>query len=98
MIRVIVEHKVKKGGDIAPLLLELRAAAMQYPGYVSAENLLSAEDSSKIVVISTWQTLEDWRTWEKSRVRITLYQRAEALLVAEPGVEIYRIMPTHSWG
>lgn len=98
MIKVIIEHKVKKEGDMSSLLLELRAAAMQYAGYVSAENLLSAEDSSKIVVVSTWQTLEDWRVWEKSRIRTTLYQRAEALLVAEPRVEIYRIMPTQSWG
>lgn len=98
MIKVVTEHTVKEGRDISPLLLELRAAAIQYPGYVSAENLLNAEDSSKIVVVSTWQTLEDWREWEKSRVRTTLYQRAKALLVAEPRVEIYRIMPAHSWG
>ena len=97
MIKVVVEHIVKKGRDISPLLLELRAAAIQYPGYVSAENLLNAEDSSKIVMVSTWQTIEDWREWEKSRVRTTLYQKSEALLVAEPRVEIYRIMPAHSW-
>ena len=97
MIKVIIEHTVKKGRDISPLLLELRAAAIQYPGHVSAENLLNAEDSSKVVVVSTWQTLEDWKAWEKSRVRTTLYQRAEALLTAEPRVEIYRIMPAHSW-
>ena len=97
MVKVIIEHTVKKGRDISPLLLELRTAAIQYPGYVSAENLLNAEDSSKIVVVSTWQSLEDWRAWEKSRVRTTLCQRAEVLLVTEPRVEIYRIMPAHSW-
>ncbi len=44
MIKVIIERQVKKGEDISLLLLELRAAAMCHPGYVSGETLLSTED------------------------------------------------------
>ena len=46
MIKVVTGHKVKEGADIQPILLKLRSHAMQYPGYVSAENLLGEKDSS----------------------------------------------------
>ena len=97
MIKIITEYKVKKGGYIQPILAELRTAAMQYPGFVSAENLLNEGDIHNIVVISTWQTLDDWRAWEESIIGTNLYQQSEALLVEKPKVVIYRIMPTQKW-
>ena len=94
MIKVIIERQVKKGEDISLLLLELRAAAMRYPGYVTGETLLSTEDSFNLVSISTWETLEDWEAWETSETRAKLYQRAEPVLVGKPKVRTYGIMST----
>ncbi len=94
MIKVIIERQVKKGEDISLLLLELRAAAMRYPGYVTGETLLSTEDSFNTVTISTWETLEDWKTWETSETRAKLYQRAEPFLVGKRKVKTYGIMST----
>jgi len=97
MIKVVVGHKVKKDADIQPILLKLRSHAMQYPGYVSAENLLGEKDSSLVIVISTWEKAEDWRIWEKSKIRVELYREAETLLEEEPKVTIYRIVPAQKW-
>ena len=94
MIKVIIERQVKKGEDIALLLLEFRAAAMRYPGYVTGETLLSTEDSFNLVTISTWETLEDWKAWETSETRAKLYQQAEPILVGKPKVKTYGIMST----
>ena len=44
MIKVIVGYRVKAGKDIRPLLLKLRMNAMQYPGFVGAENLTHRRD------------------------------------------------------
>ena len=52
MFKVIIERQVREGEDISPLLRELRAAAMHYPGYVSGETLVSTQDSSIIITIS----------------------------------------------
>ena len=68
MIKVIIERQVKKGEDISLLLLEIRAAAMRQPGYVTGETLLSTEDSFNIVTISTWRTLEDWKAFQKKLI------------------------------
>ena len=97
MIKVIIGHKVKAGADIQPILLKLRSLAIQYPGYVSAENLIGEKDSSIVVVISTWDKAEDWKIWEKSRIRAEIYRQAEMFLEEEPKVTVYRIVPAQRW-
>lgn len=97
MIKVVIGHKVKEGADIQPLLLKLRSHAMQYPGYVGAENLLGEQDTSIVVLISTWEKVEDWRIWEKSKIRAELYQQAETILEEEPKVTVYRVVSAQRW-
>jgi len=92
MIRVIIEHQVKTGQDIFPLLRELRTNAMQYLGYVSGETLVNTKDISNILVISTWQTLEAWNVWEESRLRATFNQPVEALSLGKSKVRTYSIV------
>ena len=97
MIKVIEGHKVKPNTNIQDIFLELRANAMQYPGYIGAENLIGEQDPSIVVFVSTWNAAENWRAWEVSSVGAGLYQRTKDLLVEESKVSIYRIVSTHWW-
>jgi len=94
MIRVLVERHLKEGKrkELLPLLMELRAAALHYPGYVTGETLSSATDPSIISVLSTWQSLEDWKSWEKTETRIKIYEKIEPLLAEKPKISIYQVM------
>ena len=92
MIRAIIERHLKDEESLTPLLWELRAAAMHWPGYVSGETLVSTEDKSIIIVISAWRSLEDWKVWEISEMRARLYQQIEPLLVEKPKVSTYEIL------
>lgn len=96
MVRVVIQRHLKEGkkGDLLPLLRELRAVAMHYPGYITGESLASTGDPSIISVLSTWRSLEDWKAWEKSGQRNKLYKKIEPLLVEKPGVTIYQVMAT----
>ena len=96
MIRVIIERHLKeaKREELSPLLRELRAVAMHQPGYVTGETLASTEDKSIITVISTWSSLEDWKTWETSEPRAKLYKQIEPLLLEKPKVSIYQVIAT----
>ena len=96
MIKVIIERKLKKGENLGPLLRELRAAAIHQPGYVTGETIVSTEDSSSIVVLSTWQVLEDWKKWETSETRVRIYQQIEPLLSEKPKVKTYQMMATEN--
>jgi len=97
MIKVIMGYRVKGGADIKPLLLKLRMDAMQYPGFVGAENLTHRKDSSIILVISTWDRTENWVAWEKSKVMAELLKEIEPLVEDQTRVEIYDIIPTTKW-
>ena len=96
MIRIMVERHVKEGkkGDLLTLLRELRTVAMYYPGYVTGETLASAEDPSTIMVMSTWQSMDAWKEWEKSAARSKVYEKIEPLLAEKPRVTVYQVMAT----
>jgi len=97
MIKVIVGYKLKKSANIQPILLKLRSHAMTYRGYVGAENLLSEQDISIVAMVTTWEKVEDWRSWETSKAKQEILREAEAILAEEPRVTIYRIIPTVRW-
>lgn len=95
MIRVMIERHAKAGEDLSTLLVELRVAAItHYPGYVGGETLVNTEDSSNIIVISTWRNIEDWKRWATSETRAKLYQQIEPLLKEKPKVRTFRVMAT----
>jgi len=97
MIKGIIGYKVLSYKDVEPILMQLRSHAMQYPGFVSAENLVSEEDSSIVMIISTWETIENWRTWVRSRRTQDLFQQAQAVVAEAARVTAYRTMPTVEW-
>jgi len=97
MIKGVIGYKVLSYKDVEPILMKLRSHAMQYPGFVSAENLVSEEDYSVVVMISTWETIENWRTWVESRITKDLLRQAKAVVVGVARITAYRTMPTVAW-
>jgi antibiotic biosynthesis monooxygenase (ABM) superfamily enzyme len=83
--------------DLEPILLQLRSHAMQYPGYVGAENLVSEEDFSVVIMITTWETIENWRIWAESKITKDLLQQAKGVVTGVARLTAYRTMPTVEW-
>ncbi len=97
MIKVIVGYKVNDVFQMQRILQKLRSAALNYRGFVRSEVLLSESDKSLIAVEKAWDRIEDWREWEKSQPRQELLREAEKLLLEEPRITKYWILPTDSW-
>lgn len=97
MIKGVIGYKVVSYKDVEPILMKLRSSAMQYPGFVAAENLVSEEDYSVVVMISTWETMEHWRTWVDSRITRDLLKQAKGVAVGSARVTAYRTMPIVEW-
>ena len=78
-VKIIIQRKFKKGKkrEIIALLRELRSGALQQPGYVSGETLTSEEDPQTLVVISSWQNMENWINWRENNTRKTLEKMLE---------------------
>jgi heme-degrading monooxygenase HmoA len=98
MVKVIIGYRLKQGADILPMLVALRSHAMTYPGYVGAENLMNNHDVTIVAIITTWEDVEYFKDWEKSRSRQAIIKEFQDILVEEPKVTIYRIIPTKKWG
>jgi antibiotic biosynthesis monooxygenase (ABM) superfamily enzyme len=97
VIKVIVGYKVKQGADIQSILLKLRSGAMQYSGFISAENFVRRRGDSIVMVVYTWQSANDWTEWENSKIRQELLKEAEAFLDDKPKVTMYTVAPTVEW-
>jgi heme-degrading monooxygenase HmoA len=81
-IKVIITRKVTKGKqkDLLPLLLELRSKAMNQKGYISGETLKGISDPDEFMVISTWNSLEDWKAWDDNPTRGEIQAKINAIL------------------
>jgi len=90
-VRVIIDRKVKKGNEeeFLKLLKELRAKAIPAEGYIGGETLRSVDDPENYVVLTTWQSVEDWRKWEKSPRREKTHAEIEKLLQKPTKITIY---------
>jgi heme-degrading monooxygenase HmoA len=97
MIKVIEGYELKQSADIQPVFLKLRSYAMTFLGFISAEYIRSVKDSPISALLYNWKGLEDWEAWESSKLRQQILQETESLLVSEPRVTIYEVMPTSAW-
>ena len=81
-IRVIIERKTIPGNELLlnDMLMKLRTRAMTAKGYISGETLRSLDDPNSYLVISTWDSVEDWNAWTKRKEREELQAKIDALL------------------
>jgi len=80
-IEVMIKRKIKQGPQarkVVPLILQLRTLATYQPGYISGRTLYNVEKPEDCLVISEWQTLEDWHKWMKSKERDAIQVKIEA--------------------
>ena len=74
LAKVIIRRQFSSGHtkEIVALLNELRSAAMSQPGYISGLTLMEPENPNKMLVIGTWQSIEDWNRWKADPERTRL--------------------------
>ncbi len=90
-VRIIIDRKVKKGkeAEFAKLLRELRLKAVPSKGYISGETLRSLDDHYNYIVITTWQTVDDWKAWEKNPERKKIQAKIEKLMARPTKTKVY---------
>ncbi len=84
--RTIPQDKAK---NMIPLFRQMRASAATQSGYITGETLRSMDKPEEFMVISTWQSSEDWNKWLKSEDRNKVQSKIDELLGGETGYEIF---------
>ena len=79
LAKVLIQRNFKIGHtqEIVALLNDLRSAALGQPGYLSGLTLMEPDNPNKMLVISTWQSIEDWNRWKADDERIRLESMLE---------------------
>jgi len=77
LVKVIIKRDITpdREKEFFSQLKTLRFTAMDQKGYISGETLICAENTNKVVVISQWETLEDWNNWKANEKRIQMDAR-----------------------
>jgi heme-degrading monooxygenase HmoA len=70
-VKVIIKRRFKEGKakEVFALLKKFRSEAMDQEGYITGETLVSFDDPQKVLVISTWQSIDNWLKWKEDSGR-----------------------------
>jgi heme-degrading monooxygenase HmoA len=90
-IRVVIERQAIPGNELElnRLLMELRSKAMHSKGYISGETLRSLEDPNSFIVLSTWDSIENWKVWSMNDERKEIQTKIDALLRTPSTQRVY---------
>lgn len=90
-VKILIKRKVAK--ELAPqldaLLRKMRALTLNQKGYISGETFSQIDQPGVSMVISTWQSMDDWRNWTISKERIDLQEQIDKLLGEPTKYEIF---------
>jgi len=81
-VTVIIKRKwkVDKPEELLSLLTELRSRAKKQPGYISGETLKSLNSPQDFVVISKWETDDDWKKWLNNKERRDVQGEVDSMI------------------
>ena len=90
-VKIVIKRKVPKNKEssLLPLIKALRIATTKQNGYISGETLQRIDKPGETVVISTWESEEDWSRWVKDPERIQLQEKIDVLLGKETEYKMY---------
>ncbi len=91
-VQVIIRrtfNDVVKARTLAPCIVQLSFYSSVQPGYISGETLRCLDCPGEYMVISTWNTVEDWNNWLNSEERKKIQSQVDALLGETTEYRIY---------
>jgi heme oxygenase (mycobilin-producing) len=90
-VRVFIERQIQPGNDLKlhNLLMQLRTKAMLQKGYITGETLRDLKDSSKFLVIGTWNSVEDWNAWQANAERKKIQDELDKLMKTPEKFTVY---------
>ena len=70
----------EKAAKLVPLIVKLRSLATIQSGYITGKTFRCLDCPGEYLVVSTWNSLDDWNRWLKSEQRMALQKQVDDLL------------------
>ncbi|MCE5242913.1 MAG: antibiotic biosynthesis monooxygenase family protein [Syntrophobacteraceae bacterium] len=90
-VRVVIEREIDQGQEmkLREALVQLRSHAIKAKGYISGETLRAVDNPQKYLVLSNWNTVEDWKVWQKNPERAKIQAELNKLLIKPETCTVY---------
>jgi heme-degrading monooxygenase HmoA len=88
MIRRTFES-TETAAKLAPLIVKLRSLATVQPGYISGRTFRCLDCPGEYLVISTWNSLDEWNRWLNSEERRLLQDQVDDLVGEKTEYRLY---------
>ncbi len=90
-VKIVIKRRVPedRAEVLVPHLKKLRVMAVNQHGYIGGETMKRIDDPDEFLVISTWQTIEDWKEWFENKERTKIQEEIDALLEQKTEYAIY---------
>jgi heme-degrading monooxygenase HmoA len=90
-VKVLIRRNVpeSKAREMIPLFRKMRTLANEQPGYITGETMRNLEKPDEFLVISTWETSDDWKRWVQSDDRQQIQSQIDSLLGGKTEYEIF---------
>ena len=79
----------EKAAKLAPLIVKLRSLATIQPGYITGKTFRCLDCPGEYMVISTWDSFDDWNRWLQSDQRTSIQEQIDGLLGETTTYRIY---------
>jgi heme-degrading monooxygenase HmoA len=91
-VTVIIRRTFKEtenAAKLAPLIVKLRSLAAAQPGYITGRTFRCLDCKGEYLVLSTWNSVDDWNRWLNSDERKSLQDQVDELLGEKTEYRLY---------
>jgi len=90
-VHVMIKRRWQVGdpGKLFPLMRSLNEKAREQKGYLSTEILRSSEKKENFLIVSRWESMDDWQNWLASQVRRDWQAKIDSLIGEKTFYEVY---------
>jgi heme-degrading monooxygenase HmoA len=82
-VSIIISRTVKDkamAAKLAPFIVRLRSQATVQPGFLTDQTFSCLDCDGEYLIISSWNTLDDWNKWMHSEERMAIQSEIDKLL------------------
>jgi len=91
-VHVVIKRKliINDPEKLIPLMKELSGRAKLQKGYISTDTLQSVDNPGEYLVVSRWETEEDWLSWFQSKERRDIQGKVDSLIGERTFYEVFK--------
>lgn len=92
-VKILIRRKFKKEAlqNASAMLIKARTNAMGNKGYISTETLVNYDDPQSVLILSMWQSKEDWDTYRDSDTRKEHEDKYADMFEGSTEYEVFRV-------